>query len=326
MKMRSNNFYTPLLTFVICTLLFVVGCGPNQADLSLKFTPQDSTTYKVTAEAMDSINFIGVHSDIKQFEDAVNHIKAQITFEQKIESINDTGDAIANITIKELMYSFILKNKPVIHFDSSNKTDPENPLSKLIGQSYKIQISTTGDFVKLLDVDQARKLVKGTAPANKAAHKILSNTAIQIRHGAFTLPDADILPLKIDDKWANTKTFNFRMLGSKSFEKIYTVTDIKKSNNKTIALVQMDTIPTTENAEELHKEGQDDAISEMFDNTETYSGQLRMNVTTGKIEEYSEKLTSDWFIVDPSANEINDDDPAALKMSAIRTYKLEKID
>ena len=45
------------------------------------------------------------------------------------------------------------------------------------------------------------------------------------QHSAFTLPDADQLPLNTGDKWSNTKTFNFRMLGSKSFEKIYTVTE-----------------------------------------------------------------------------------------------------
>jgi hypothetical protein len=62
----------------------------------------------------------------------------------------------------------------------------------------------------------------------------------------------------------------------------------------------------------------------MSDNTETYTGELKLDLTGGKIEEYRESLTSEWVIVDPNPKE--NKQPAVLKMTAVRSYSIEKID
>ena len=62
----------------------------------------------------------------------------------------------------------------------------------------------------------------------------------------------------------------------------------------------------------------------MFDNTETYTGELRLNLTEGKVEKCREELLVEWFIVNP--NPKADEPPAALRMAATRLHSIERID
>ncbi|MHC4752079.1 MAG: hypothetical protein ACYTFW_19680, partial [Planctomycetota bacterium] len=87
---------------------------------------------------------------------------------------------------------------------------------------------------------------------------------------------------------------------------------------------QMNAIPSAEKAKELHKEKQVAFFSQMFDNTETYTGELKLDLTNGKVENNYEKLQTEWFIVDP--NPEDEEQPAALRMTAIRFHGIEKID
>jgi hypothetical protein len=88
----------------------------------------------------------------------------------------------------------------------------------------------------------------------------------------------------------------------------------------------MNAIPSSETAEQFKEQASMGIFSKMFDNTETYTGQLELDLTTGKTEKYLEKLQSSWVAVDPSIKQEADEGPATLKMSAVRFYSLEKID
>ena len=113
---------------------------------------------------------------------------------------------------------------------------------------------------------------------------------------------------------------------SKSYEKIYTIKEIKDENNRRIAIIEMNTIPSSEMAEQLQKEQAVSSFSKIFDNTETYTGELKLDLTAGKVEKYLEKLQTEWVVVDPSAEQEGDSEPAVLRMTATRLYSLEKID
>ncbi|GAF73196.1 unnamed protein product, partial [marine sediment metagenome] len=128
------------------------------------------------------------------------------------------------------------------------------------------------------------------------------------------------------DNWSSVKTFNFGLMGSKSYEKIYTVKEIKDQDKRKVAIVEMNAIPTSEMAEQLHKEQVPAIFSKMFDNIETYTGRLELDLTAGKVKKYVEKLQSEWLAVDPLAGQKDDKEPAAVRMSATRFYSLEKID
>jgi hypothetical protein len=74
----------------------------------------------------------------------------------------------------------------------------------------------------------------------------------------------------------------------------------------------------------MHKEQSASFFANMSDNKETYTGELKLDLTAGKVEECSENLTTEWVIVDP--NPKGGQQPAALIMTAVRSYSIEKID
>ena len=114
------------------------------------------------------------------------------------------------------------------------------------------------------------------------------------------------------------------MMGSKAYEKIYTLKEIEDVDNRRIAVARMEAVPSAEYARELHKEQPASFFANMSDNTETYTGLLKLDVTKGKVEECSENLVTEWLIVDP--NPKGSEQPAALRMTAVRFYSIEKID
>ena len=342
--MMSDKIFSWLATAVICSLLLTVGCAPTAeeaakpevklekpipkavapeaATLALKFTTQDSTTYKLTAQVEMSLKFEGSLATDDKFKDSRNHDRIEMTFTQQIQSVDDNGNAVAKITIEGLKYLSIVKDNTVLDFDSSREKNKNSPMAKLIGWSYTIKIAPTGKVTEVIDVKQAQAAVKGSSSANRAALTLLSPDVIKKRHGTLTLPDADKNRLSTGDNWSSIKTFSFGMMGLKSYEKIYTLKEIKDTDRRRIIVVEMNSIPTSAAEDQLDKAG---AFSKMFDNTETYTGELILDLTAGKIEKYLEKLQSEWIAVDPSALE-DDKEPAALKMTAIRLYRLEKID
>ncbi|MCX5634714.1 MAG: hypothetical protein NTW55_02575 [Planctomycetota bacterium] len=287
--------------------------------MALKFSPQESTDYRAITEAQDCVKFEGSMPDNADLKDKKNLSRAEMVFTQQIQSVNNNGNAVANITIKGLKYLLIYKNDTVIDFDSAR--EQANPLIKLIGQSYTIEIAPTGEVVRV-DVNQAKAAVAGLPSGGKAVSEVLDAEAIKERHGRVILPAAEKKMLSLGQSWSNLKVFSFRMMGEKSYEKIYTLNGVSDVNNRQVAVVDMNAIPSSQTE---GKEPSAAAITKMFDSTGTYSGRLMMDTTNGKVENYSENLQSEWIIVDPSVKQTDSEEPTTLKMQSIRVYSIEKI-
>ena len=116
------------------------------------------------------------------------------------------------------------------------------------------------------------------------------------------------------------------MMGSQSFERIYTLKEVQDVGNRKIAVVEMDAVPSTEMAEELHKQQEIAGLSRMFDNKGTLQGALKLDLNSGKVRDCHEKLRTEWLVVDPAAGQKPDEEPAAVRMIATRLYQLEQID
>ncbi len=327
--MMSDRIFSWLANVSVCLLILTAGCaGPagDTATLALKFTPQDSTTYKVITEMEDSVRFEGsLPNGIPSKKGSRNHNRIEMTFSQRIQGIDDEGNAVVEITIKWLKYVSIYRNSVVLDFDSSREKDQDKPMAKLIGQGYTIEIAPTGEVTKVIDVKQADKAVRSAPSPPKIALRLLIPGVIMERHGTVTLPVTDKNQLRTGDGWSCIKAFDFRMMGSKSYERIYTLKEIRDTEGRQIGIVEMNAIPSSEMAEQLHKEQPMGDFSKMFDNTETYTGRMELDLSAGKVEKYFEKLQSEWIAVDPSAGQ-EDKEPAVLKMAATRFYSLEKID
>jgi len=293
--------------------------------LALKFAVDDLTTYKVVTEVEKSVKWEGPLPDKTfAFKGGATGNRVEITFAQRIQGVDDKGNAAAQITVKGLKYLGKVKDNVVADFDSSREKDANSPLFKLIGQSYTIEFSPAGQVLRIIDISGAQAAVGGSLSANKTALALLSPDVIKERHTIPGLPAIDKNQLRTGDVWSSVKAFSFDMMGSKSYERIYTLKEVKEVNNHQIAVAEMKAIPSSEMAEELHKEQVSGAFTKMFDNTEEYSGQLKLDLTAGKVQEYFEKLRTEWVMVEPKPEP--NKEPAALRMAATRLYSIEKID
>jgi hypothetical protein len=341
--MRQVKISSWLASAVVCSLLLAAGCAPvgeetakpkveakkqipkaateEVATVALKFSPRDSTTYRVISETERSIKWEGSLPEDPTFKGGRNHDRIEMTFAQEIQSVDDKGNAIAKITVKELQYSSIVKDSSAFEFDSTKPKDPNHPLARLIGQSYTIKIAPTGEVTEVIDTKEAETAVrKGSVPPGIAL-RLLNRETIKERHGTLLLPDTDKNQLHIGDNWSNTKTFSFGMMGSESYEKIYTLNKIKDQDNQQVAIIEMNAIPASETTKE-----QAAKFLKSFDNSKTYTGELELDLTTGKVKKYLEKLQPEWITAFPSAEQKTNQEPAVLTMSATRLYSLEKID
>jgi hypothetical protein len=296
-------------------------------ELALKYTPQDSTTYKYTAEAQRGIKWEGPISKESAFKGGTTSSRIELTFTQQIQSTDEKGNAVAKITIKSLKHLSIIRDNPALDFDSSREKDKNNALAKLIGQSYTIEITPAGRATKVIDANQAQAAVKGTSPATKTAVAMLTTKAITERHTIPAMPPKDKNKLRKGDNWKNLKSFSFGLMGSKTYQRTYTLKDVTNKDNHRIALVEMKAGPTTEMAEKLHKEKEIGDFSKMFENTESYTGRLEADMTEGTIDICIETLESEWIAIEPMVGEIEKEkEPAVLTMTANRLYSLEKTD
>ena len=160
----------------LCILLLIAGCTKSAGEpaqtkveseeqlqtvkLALKFDQNDSITYKVTTDADNSLAWESPDANKPQgFTGGHTGRKSEITFTQQIQSADDKGNAVAKITIKQLKYLLTVKNDITMDFDSSRQQDQQHPLSKLIGQSYTIEMTASGEVSKIIDVNDARAVV-----------------------------------------------------------------------------------------------------------------------------------------------------------------------
>jgi hypothetical protein len=332
--MRQVKICRWLASIVVCSLLLAAGCAPagkevakpkvkpgKVATVALKFSPQDLTTYKVITEAERTIKWEGSVPKEPTFKGGRNYDKSEITFDQEIQSVDDNGNATAKITVKELKYSSIAKDRPAFEFDSSKPKDPNHPLARLIGQSYTIKIAPSGEVIEVIDKKEAETAArKGSVPPGVAL-RMLHRETIKERHGTLLLPAPDKNRLHTGDNWSITRTFSFGILGSESYEKIYTLNQIKDQDNRRVAIIKMNAIPASETPKEQTTE-----LLKRADNTKTYAGELELDLTAGKVKKYLEKLHQEWTTDFPSTEKGANKGPAILTMGTTILYSIEKID
>ena len=94
--------------------------------------------------------------------------------------------------------------------------------------------------------------------------------------------------------------------------------------NKELAMIKMTAIPST--SEPSSEEQGVGEFLKMFDNPDyAFTGMLRLNLTTGEVDSYSEKFNSRWLIIDPAAKTQDTKEVDSITMGAIRLRSLIKI-
>lgn len=295
--------------------------------LALKFEPNDVSTYKVVMEAQKSVLWEGpAPTKPSAFKGGLTSNRSEITFTQQIKSVNEQGNAIAVITIKNLKYVAKVRDNVAIDFDSSREKDKSDPMNGLIGRGYSIEITPAGNVVTVMGTTDSQAAVKGSSATAKAARSLLDGEVVKLRHSIPALPAKEKSKVSKGDNWSAIRTLDFGMLGAKSYERIYKLDAVEDSDKGKIAVAQMNGVPSSENAAELHKEQSTGFLSKLFDNTEKYTGELKMDLSAGKVRMYREELKSEWLAVDPESAQKPSEQPAALRMTALRLYEIERID
>jgi len=313
-----------MLCKVICVCgiaAVLTGCVQN-AEMKLTPAAKSVTAYKVVTGSSKDYQF--VQPSINKTKERHTGGDVEMVFTQEVESVDAQGNATANITVKQLKYTSSDSQGKEVGFDSENPKDKTSALSNLIGASYKIKFSPKGS-VEVVDAAAARGIVKSGAD-EKIASRILSDEEIARRHQVMALLDAKG-PYKKGDKWSSVAASPAGMLRSKSFEKVYTLTDVKDENGQTIATVEMNAVPSSKREEGTSdKDSGMGMFANMFDEKDNYTGKMIINLTTGQIKSYDETLKAQWVAAESSEEQKSDKGPDQLTMGFTYKYSIEKVD
>jgi hypothetical protein len=201
------------------------------------------------------------------------------------------------------------------------QADQENPLAKLIGRSYQIKLSRRGEVLEIVDAAQARSAIAPSSPAHPIAQRLLSDDGIRERHiipALAALTEGQVRP---GQSWSNEKSFSFSWMGSKSFERVYTLREISEGDGGRLAVVDMKAIPAAGQAQGPPAMG---PFAGAFDNTSNYDGQFVFDLGQGQVREYSEQMRTEWIVPDPEAVQ-GKSDAAAIKMAANWLRRVELV-
>lgn len=318
----SHKVFSCALVGAVCLLVLFGGCAP-QAELAQKFNVGDKTRYTITEE--DSKDFKFEQPSLNKVRFEPRSVTSQIRFLQEIESVDEKGAAVAKITIKALKYLAKDKAEVKLDFDSSREGDKNKPLAKLLGKSYKIKLASDGG-VDVLDAEKIRKAVTG-GQVGRVAKALLGDKSIQKRHEILSLPDGDKSLLRTGDSWTRVETPQLRLMVPKAFEKTYSFKKVTGQGENQIAVVNMnaDESPTTPVGAQKIAGGMG-LFANMFDTDETYTGQMILELATGKVAKYNEKFVTTYTAAEPSAKQKPDRGPDVLTIKLTYSTALEMVD
>lgn len=309
-----------ILSVIVVVLPFLAGCH-HQMDLALNFQPDDEVLYRVVTESGKDYEFI--QPSINKITENHTVSRVEMAFTQKTESIDKNGDAVLNITINELKYLASGPKGTTMDFYSSRQKDKSEPLTELIGQSYKIKLTSAGE-VEVVDTKAAREAIEAGF-AGKVAQGLLSNGEIERRHSVLALVDAERNCCQ-GRSWSTLAASPPGMLQSKSYEKQYTLQEVKNQNGQQIALITMDAVPSSKRAPDMSSDSEGmGSFAKMFEDTDIYKGELLLNLSTGQIIKYRECLVAEWLAAEPAEEQKSDEGPDTLTMSFTHLYSIEMI-
>jgi hypothetical protein len=331
----------------VCGLVFAGGCAKHAksekaaetkpavkeiqkptgkpVDLMAKFVVGDMSNYKVATETIKDYKF--EQPSINQTKTQQTLTRTEVVFDQQIQGVDPSGDASALITIKELKYLATNPKGTAIDFDSTKEANKTNALAKLIGESYVVKLSPDGSVLSVSDAQKAMDAVKGDTMEQKIAQSLLADDAIKQRHTILALPEKKDAQVRVGQTWSKLKGSPAGMLTPKSYEEVFTLKEVKSEQGQQIAVVEMEARPTSQKAADTSKDEQKGMgfFAKMFDNKETYNGKTLVDLTTGKVNGYNEKLKSEWVAVEPSEEVKSDKGPDVLTMGFTYSHSIEKV-
>lgn len=306
-----------LIVASMISLLPLSGCGPS-ATLSLKFAPDETATYKATTELIKDYRF--EQPSLGKLTEQQTKTAITEEYSQTVQSVHEDGSADLQITIKGLKVNLVNKNELQLAFDSHDEKDQDSPLMKLIGKSYTIRMTPAGK-VKVLDTKKTMAAV--TSSYEKGIAKIiLDSKNIVARHSILALPADSARTFSVKNSWKEIAPSPPGLLAPKSFEKVYTVTDVKDN----VATVSMVAAESAEPAEGMIQAGGMGPLAKMFDNKDDYTGSMQVDLTGNQVLNFEETLVSSYVAQQMPENGDPEKGPDVLTMRLTNRVQVSKLD
>ncbi len=300
------------------------------AQVKLNYSAGDVQTYKVSSASIKDFKFEQPSLTPPKIDQQQSGTTVDVVFDQKIDSVEADGSAIATITIKEV--SYIVKDKDDLRFDfdSQREADKKKPFAKVIGQSYQIKISPDGS-VETIDAKAAGEAVT-TGFAGQIAKAFFGDKRIVSRHEVLSLPKTDSTTVGlfiVDDYWTKLVPSPPRqLLAPKTFEKVYVLSSIEDSEGSRILTVTLNGTESGEVAPGAPKQaaGSMGFFANMFDADESYTGKLVLDADAGKIKEYGERLAVKYVAMEMPQGGDESKGPDTLMMGFTHEISVEIIE
>jgi hypothetical protein len=304
--MKTFTVYSVL---VVLMSSFFSGCA-QQAKMGLKFQKGQKSVYRVVEHSGKDYYFEQSSED--KVTDKSTGRYLEMVLEQKTADVGDDGSALIDVTVKQLKFKSESAKGVNEVFDSTNPAKDSGELASVIGKSYRIKLKQNGQ-AEVIDNTEIKKAAKG-----QTASWIFNKENIAGRHTIKAIPAKDTV--NVGQSWSEIVAGPKGMLQSKNYEKIYT---LKEIHNQNTAVIKMKAIPTTENPEDAQDGSGKNAMGffgNMFDSSDTYEGQAVIDLQTGQVKKYHEKLDARWVATDDSKNTGK---PDVLKMGFIDSFSME---
>ena len=279
----------------------VVPAEPNEAaaqsekiTLSLEFEPGTKTRYRVTTEAVTTME--GPETAVRDNASTAPFPKvsesSEVVFTQEVLGTvpEDTNAVVALVTIEQARYVRTSTGQPILAFDSQEPADQNNPFAKLIGQTYTIEINPLGYVSGVFNLRPARLAVRGPTAAHAAALDLVSPPAIFRRHGSFSLPGPDVGFLAIGGRWRGVQQITLKApgtdmdrLGIHRFEMNYRLQSVEQRPVGTVAMVVFTGSP-------IPRITPDGRLAKVPFLSCSYVGGGEFNLDAGRVEDYFEHL------------------------------------
>lgn len=316
------------LTFSMLTVaaICLTGCGDAQqveapdalvergpaVELALDFQPGQTTSHEVT---------VNVTKDFRFEQPAVNKLREEETstvittvYDRAIQDVNDGGWATARITLTGLRVRVVKNNEVQVEYDSAAEGAAQNPLNKLIGQSYTVLLGPAGQ-VKPLNVSVATAGIPGTE--GKIAQRLFEAEEVVRRHQILALPPQKA-DLAVNESWDTIVPSPPGLLSSKSYKKTYTLTDIAKQDGGKLATVKMVAEESAVPAPGGNVSQGMGIFAKMLDNEDEYTGTLLLDLETGNVLSYDETLISTYIASEPNPQATPEQGPDTLRIRFIQ--------
>ncbi len=315
---RKMSLFLSVMSLGVVVMM--TGCSPS-ADLNLKFSPEQTATYKAVSEVVKDFRF--EQPNLNKLREEQTKTVIDMTFTQTIDRVDEAGNATATITIKDLAVEMTNKNELKYAYNSTDKKDSKSPMGKLLGQSYTIELSPNGQ-VKVLNTKAAKAAVKG-GYEKKVATSILDDKNIIARHSIVALPQEAASAMKVKATWSQVVPSPPGLLAPKNYKKVYTLTDVDTKDGATIATVEMNAGEDTDAAPGKISGGMG-VFAKMFDNEDNYTGTMTFNVDSGSVLTLEETLVSTYLAQEMPEKGDPEKGPDTLTMQFTNRVKLDKLD